>query len=333
MATATLTLESTNILKPSAEEWADAKAAFAPATIEEPGGEVLQTSAAEPVACCAPAEEIPCIACSAADVESPGVVIMTTPAIETPGRSTPIGQRTLPTINGAGLTQDEFFRVNGYGNRARSAYAAGMPDVDSIELDRVERKAREDGLRAVLRDRLAASTVTTAAVDQVEEPCCDHDEPAPCTACVDGTDEPAALPTGADEHMTADELADLAELNAMNPAGAVEAELDRFPAFAGWGDWTTGFYWTPTPTAEPEPRVTLAELIDVEAERLRAHGLDAYDLMAGALAELARVVRVVSAARPDQVWERVSVLDRDFTEHAAAWELSEPEMTPGGRIV
>ncbi|AGA31635.1 hypothetical protein [Singulisphaera acidiphila] len=48
------------------------------------------------------------------------------------------------------------------------------------------------------------------------------------------------------------------------------------------------------------------------------------------LAELARVVRVVLADRPDQVEERLNIL-KGYTEHAPAWGLPEPEMTTAGR--
>lgn len=216
----------------------------------------------------------------------------------------------LPKIDGSGLTQGEVFRLNRAENTARAAYSADLPDAEMTEVFRVGTAARKDALRAVLRDR-------PAAID-------DRD------IITVINNDPAIIP-GADPLMTPEELEILVELNATNPAGAVEAELERFPAFTTWPRWTGDFYWADTPIVEPEPRLTLAELVDVEAERLRSHGLAAYDLMADHLRDLARIVRTVDASRADQVWERVSVLDRDFTESAAAWELPEPERNSAGQ--
>lgn len=293
-------LEGSNILEPIAEERALIQA---PPLIPEPSAES-------------------------------GVDMMSTPAVEPTIDESFLAEldpswELVPQVDGTGLSPEEYAKVVHRGSTVKAAYLASVPAASAEEVERVERNGRLDALRAVLRKR-------------PEAPCCSPEEAAPCSACggdlissdvVRDVYLTAPLPAGADEHMTEEELADLAELNATNPAGAVEAELERFPAFAGWPDYVSNFYWSDTPTVElaQEPRLTLVEIIEHEAAKMRAKGLEAYDLMAGALTELARVVRVVSADRPDQVEERLSVLDRDFTEHAAAWEMPEPEMTSAGR--
>lgn len=224
-----------------------------------------------------------------------------------PGRAS-----VLPRVDGSGLTQDEAFRLNRAANTARAQYAADCPEADSIEVHRVGAAAAADALRAVLRDRPAA-------------PCCDSLEEAPCLGCSDHHIIP-----GADPEMTPDELADLAELNRTNPAGAVEVDPARYPAYLGWPGYTANWRWHETPARDPEPRLTLAELIDSEAARMRRMGTDAGDLMAGALTELSRVVRLVDASRPDQVEERLSILERDYTDPAFEF-APEPELMPSGR--
>lgn len=76
----------------------------------------------------------------------------------------------LPTIYGAGLSFDEYCRVNGPRNIARSIYAADCPEASPGELDRVGDAAARDALRAVLRDRPAALALPAP------EPCCGPDE-------------------------------------------------------------------------------------------------------------------------------------------------------------
>src|SRR5689334_20423012 len=75
----------------------------------------------------------------------------------------------VPAINGAGLSLDEYFRVNGARNRARAAYAADCQDASPGELDRVADAAAGDALRSVLRDRPVADPL----------PCCSPAEPVP----------------------------------------------------------------------------------------------------------------------------------------------------------
>lgn len=110
-----------------------------------------------------------------------------------------------------------------------------------------------------------------------------------------------------------------------------EDEADQDPT--DWPAWTDEDVWEPTEKVEAEEAtLSLAGLIESEAAVMRARGLGAYDLMAGALVELARVCRVVDANRPDQVAERLSILE-NYTEHALArdWELPEPELNSAGQ--
>lgn len=210
----------------------------------------------------------------------------------------------LPRIDGHGLSGAEFARIIGAERRAVAAYRIDVPNAGAKELDRLGQIAATDALRAVLRDRPVGTSnrdVITVTGDIVSND---------------------VIP-GSDPEMTPEELELLVELNRENPAGAVEAELEKFPAFTGWPEFTRNFYWTP----DVEPRLTLVELIELEAKHLRDRGNEAGELMAGALTELARVVRIVSADRPDQVEERLSVLERDFTEPVEF----EPELTAGGR--
>lgn len=76
--------------------------------------------------------------------------------IEPVGPHTPIDQRPLPTIYGAGLTEEETRRVTGARNRARAYYARECPDASDTELERVARLAATDELRRALKDRPAA---------------------------------------------------------------------------------------------------------------------------------------------------------------------------------
>lgn len=217
----------------------------------------------------------------------------------------------LPRTDGQGLTPEEFARVARQGAKARAQYRCDVPDAPAADLERVELKARQDALRAVLRARTAPPLPGVATVGEVLEVVATE------TAALDFRTIP-----GAD--MSQEELADLAELNAANPAGMVEADLDHWPAFDQWPANASDWYWV----ARPDPLLTLPELIEHEAARMRRMETGAGDLMARALESLARDVRTVSADRPDQLDERLSILDRDYADHAAAWE---PELTPAGR--
>lgn len=84
--------------------------------------------------------------------------------IEEVGRHSPIDQRTLPTIGGLGLTEEENRRVNGARNRARAAYAAMAPEASEADLDRVARLAATDELRRTLALRPAAQELVVEVV-------------------------------------------------------------------------------------------------------------------------------------------------------------------------
>ncbi|WP_406699168.1 hypothetical protein V5E97_09845 [Singulisphaera sp. Ch08] len=80
-----------------------------------------------------------------------------------PGRSTPIDSRTLPAIDGSGLTIQEWFRVNGCRNRAKAAYAVDSPMAEHDEIEYVGRKAAQDELRRTLKDRPVAPELAKPA--------------------------------------------------------------------------------------------------------------------------------------------------------------------------
>ncbi|WP_406699114.1 hypothetical protein V5E97_09565 [Singulisphaera sp. Ch08] len=281
-------LEAANLLRPTPEERALLTAPVVEGNHIADAGKMV-----EPVACRPSTEEIPCVACS------------TSPTLGAATMAAPLFS-VLPEVNGAGLSQDELFRLNRAENTARAAYSADCPDADITEVFRVGSAARTDALRTVLKDR------PVACVTEIVTP---------------------GLPAGADTELTEQELEILAELNATNPDGAIEIECERFPARAEWPASTSNFYWTACEPVEPEeePRISLAALIESEAAVLRARGLAAYELMGDHLEDLARIVRNVDAVHPNQVWARVDVLDRDFTAHAAAWELPAPERNSSGQ--
>lgn len=80
-----------------------------------------------------------------------------------PGRHTPIDQRTLPAIDGAGLTTEEWFVVNGRSNQVKAEYARSMPAATHAELHAVGQRAATDALRQVLKARPAAPELVVKA--------------------------------------------------------------------------------------------------------------------------------------------------------------------------
>lgn len=131
-----------------------------------------------------------------------------------PGRCTPIDQRTLPTIEGAGLTTEEFRRVTGAENRARAAYAEGCPEASFAECHRVGVLAAKDELRRALKDRPAAPELKTVA------------KPAP---------RPAIKPTrrlAATAHTPADEQWWTAHAPSNRLGYYVEGGVDPYDTFA-----------------------------------------------------------------------------------------------------
>lgn len=76
--------------------------------------------------------------------------------LEERGLCCPIDQRPLPTINGQGLEQREFWRINGAQNRAMASYGFDCPEASQAEIERVGRLAATDELRRVLAERPAA---------------------------------------------------------------------------------------------------------------------------------------------------------------------------------
>jgi hypothetical protein len=250
----------------------------APVVTEEAGVTIMVTPDVEPAPCCDTTEEVPCVACSAAPAPDESFLA------ELDG-----DWSMLPSIDGTGLSPEEFAKVVHRGDVVRAAYRSSAPDAPAEDLARVERNGRLDALRAVLGKRPPA-------------PCCDETETAPCLGCAEAL---------------GDNL----------PESQVIPVADPEPTFA-----TSELHWADEPSEQLQPRLTLAQLIDAEVARMLRMGTEAGELMGGALAELARVVRVVSADRPDQVAERLGILE-GYTEHALArdWDAPEPELTSAGR--
>lgn len=193
-------------------------------------------------------------------------------------------QSTLPTILGAGLELEELFRVTGAGNRARALYASEMPDAEPGELDRVARAASRDALRQVLRDRPAAPALAAPEIAEVDP--------------WDVESDPADWPDSTDNwffELDDDELGQTGpdELDTFAPIHPLRAI--RVPSVC-------------QPLAHA-PLLSLDELIDQEAARMRAMGSHAGDLMGRTLAELAETVRSVQARTPMEYEARVEVLD------------------------
>jgi hypothetical protein len=76
--------------------------------------------------------------------------------LEPLGLHSAIDSRTLPTIEGRGLTEAESTRVTGAQNRARTGYGMMAPDATFPEIERVATLAATDELRRCLKDRPAA---------------------------------------------------------------------------------------------------------------------------------------------------------------------------------
>jgi hypothetical protein len=117
----------------------------------------------------------------------------------------------------------------------------------------------------------------------VEAPaaCCDAKEAAPCHACA---------PTARVEEPTADNWAEYGRWSAGDDVEAEEAH---------------------------EPRLTLSELIDHEADRYRKVGTLAGLLIGNHLAALASSVRLAQTDHPAVAMDRIATMERD---HAAALE-------------
>jgi hypothetical protein len=221
------------------------------------------------------------------EVEHPAPVVAAEPD------PAPIGAHSdLPRIDGHGLSREELARVNKARNIARYEYGMACPDGPMSDVDAVGRRAAQDALRAVLRDRPAAPAL----------PCCDASEPAPCTACVsvepagvdpgDVESTPESWPAWTDEDVwQANEDADeRAEAN---------AEFERFMAAEDARE-----------RAEVQ-RLTLPEMIEAEAARYRRMETRLGDLLAKTLADLASTARMVHAFTPHTLEARMEVLDRD----------------------
>lgn len=143
-------------------------------------------------------------------------------------------------------------------------------------------------------------------------PCCEPTEPEPCKACV-------AIDVPADDTPTAIEPDPAPEL----PADLVDpddagSDPELWPD--GWDDhvWNLGPAPddddAPAASAEAEPRLTLAEMIDRQADAYRALGNGACELIARALDELALRVRLCDARTPDEFDARSGLLEADRHE-------------------
>lgn len=219
----------------------------------------------------------------------------------------------LPQINGNGLVLDELFRINGARNRARSAYAADCPAASSAELDRVAAAAARDMLRRVLKDRPPAPELPAAAA------CCQ--EADPCKAC-SPAEAVRTAPVPAIDDDQAEGEGDPSTWPAWTDADAWELGPD--PDDLDDVDIDVDYDLAP---AEASALLTLPELIDQQAARLRRMETYAGDLMARSLTQLAEMVRSVQASTPGDYAARLEVLDRDQGDREPS---PAPERHPGG---
>jgi hypothetical protein len=140
--------------------------------------------------------------------------------------------------------------------------------------------------------------------------CCDASEPDPCAACVQAAPESFADQLAAAVYQPTE--ADLAEMHAHH-ATAETRELGMIPTEADpadWPSWTDEDRWEPTDELG-EHTLTLAELIEHEADRWRRVGTLAGVLIGNHLAELASAVRLVQASTPETAMDRIATLERD----------------------
>lgn len=366
MATAIMTREPANILKPTAEERADFRGPLARLVDDHLESAIDETFLAE----LDPSWEL------------------------------------RPQIDGTGLTPEEYAKIMHRADRVRADYLRDMPKANEGELNRVGTAAAKDALRAVLRNRSEAAccdhhepaprtaparvdtTLDDAALgyeaqgdfrkstsafhqaleadfDRVRERTREFEKipgfrvTTDCNECyfeaghdltlervIESTiGRLAAYPKTFDsERVVWDTGGNVLAVIARREDGQPQAiRLDAPPEYITVSVRDTpevvealpasdrNWFWPEEPAEEPQRRLTLPELIALEVRRLRDRGNEAGDLMAGALQELSRVVRVVSAERPDQVAERLSILE-GYTEHSLTWEMPEPEMTPAGRL-
>jgi hypothetical protein len=117
--------------------------------------------------------------------------------------------------------------------------------------------------------------------DATKPPCCPATEPEPCKLCIGASGPADAL----------DGLLD--DVNAELLAGVREVEAHRAPT------------------------LSLAELVDRQADAFRAWPIDAGRMIAEALDELAMKIRMTGATTPAEFDARVEVVNRDLRE---TWE-------------
>ncbi|WP_422932200.1 hypothetical protein [Singulisphaera sp. PoT] len=165
--------------------------------------------------------------------------------------------------------------------------ACDCPDYE-VRRKGITAECCKHGRALVAMGLLDAPTAVANAAAPAAEPCCPADEVEPCSACLHssapavvaevetvgthGTPTPAELP--AQVEATQPEVIE-PTATAVEPVQADDEELPARPAL-----------------------LTLDELIESEAARLRRFETYAHDLMARTLAELARTVRSVQARSP-----------------------------------
>lgn len=194
----------------------------------------------------------------------------------------------LPRPDGSGLSPEELARLHRQRDRVVAAYRAAAPEADQVDVRRVATAAAHDALRAVLRARPAAGAVISTTPGVVE--------------MTSPGDTMIVVPVERDV-ITSTEVVDPLDLEACPPD------------------------WPADDEPELEPRLTLPELVELQARRFRSIDSGAGDLMADALAELARVIRLVGASIPGDVGARLEILEREFSEPVEF----EPELTSAGR--
>jgi hypothetical protein len=185
------------------------------------------------------------------------------------------------------------FRLTKHG-KDRDVYDVIRRPDGSVACDCPDYEFRRDGLTAEPCKHGRA----LVELGLMPAPCCDPTEPAPCLACTPA--EPDLAP-------------DVIPGDLVDP-GDVESDPELWPD--GWDDhvWNLG----PDPADEPAPpTLSLAELVDRQADAYRAWPLDAGRMIARALDELALKIRMTDAATPAEFEARKDTLDADAR---AQWE-------------
>lgn len=142
-------------------------------------------------------------------------------------------------------------------------------------------------------------------------PCCSPSEPLPCTACVEAP-EPAPEPL--DVEYPPVDLTTIGETFREIPEALPGEMVDPGDAESDpvlWSEEWDADVWSLGPDPDAAT-LDLAELVDRQAAAYRAWPLEAGEMIARALDELALKVRMTGATTPAEYEARIEVIDADI---------------------